>query len=458
MGVALMKIEKSNGITPTEKWLSNLCERTFLKLWSWPNLCKSDGNELCDLLAVFDDHIFVFFDRESSVLQDAEKDISVTWPRWKKQVIDKQIKTTHGAEGYIKKGQPIYLDNRCQQPFPVTMPENPIIHKIIVAHGAADVCKSFSEDNVSGSLAISYGDLKPNLSLLFSTPFLIELEKESPIHVLDSSNLEILLVELDTYADFAAYLNEKEHAIGKYDILAYCGEEDLLAHYFLNYDESQKRYRIDVNDLSVTALYIEEGTWKRFTEKGHAERRRVANQESYLWDDIIQTTCQNALKGTLGGVSPLSRDNPVMEMAKEHRLSRRVLAQHMIDAINNFPATAEPIVYMARWMHSLSDPGKIYVFLQLKCPDANHCRNREKRQYLLEVACGVARNQFPDMKTVVGIAIAPPKYTSQEAEDFILIRCAEWSEEQRAYYDRENEKWNFFKNARLFAKRVVDFE
>ena len=453
-----MKIEKSKGVTPTEGRLSDLCDRTFLKLWSWSNLCQQNGEELCDLIAVFDNHVFIFFDRERSLLQDAEKDISVTWPRWKKQVIDRQIKTAEGAEGYIRKGKPIYLDNRCQQPFPVTMPENPIIHKIIVAHGAADVCKSFSEENVFGSLAISYGDLKPNLRQPSRTPFFVGLEKESPIHILDSCNLEILLTELDAYADFAAYLNEKEHAIGKYDILAYCGEEDLLAHYFLNYDESQKRYRIDVNDLSVTALYIEEGTWKRFTEKGHAEQRRVANKKSYLWDDIIQRTCQNALDGTLGGVSPLSRDNPVMEMAKEHRLSRRVLAQHMIDAVNDFPATDGPIVYMARWMNSLSDPGKMYVFMQLKCPDANHDQNRKKRRHLLDVACGVARNKFPDIKTVVGIAVAPPKYTSQVAEDFLLLKCAEWSEEDRIYYDRENENWNFFKKVRRLEGRVFDFE
>ena len=453
-----MKIEKSKGITSTEKLLSDLCERTFLKLWSWPNLCQQDGNELCDLIAVFDDHVFVFFDRESSVIQDAEKDISVTWPRWKKQVIDKQIKTAKGAEGYIKKGQPIYLDNRCQQPFPVTMPENPIIHKIIVAHGAADVCKSFSEANVSGSLAIFYGDLKPDLRLPFFAPFFVELEKESPIHILDSSNLEILLTELDTFSDFVSFMNEKEKAIGKYDLLAYCGEEDLLAQYFLNYDESEKRYRIGVDAPSVTALWIEEGKWKNFEEKGHAERRKIANKESYLWDEIIQRTYQNTLDGTIGGVSPLSRNNPVTEMAKENRLSRRALARNMITAVRDFPATNQRIVQKTCYMQSLSDPEKLYVFLQLKCPDPNRNSNRKRRQNLLEIACGVARNNFPDIKTVVGIAMAPPKYARTNAEDFLLLKCAEWSEEQRAHYDRANENFGFFKNVRQFERRVVDFE
>jgi len=52
-----MKITKSKGLTPTERLLSELCDLTFLKLWSYPNPCKADGKELCDLLAVFEDHV-----------------------------------------------------------------------------------------------------------------------------------------------------------------------------------------------------------------------------------------------------------------------------------------------------------------------------------------------------------------------------------------------------------------
>ena len=77
-----MRIEKPIGITHTEQWLSQLCERTFLKLWSWPNPHQQDGKELCDLIAVFDNHVYIFFDRESRAFGNATKDISVTWRRW----------------------------------------------------------------------------------------------------------------------------------------------------------------------------------------------------------------------------------------------------------------------------------------------------------------------------------------------------------------------------------------
>ncbi|MCZ7658894.1 MAG: hypothetical protein M5U07_14080, partial [Xanthobacteraceae bacterium] len=45
--------------------------------------------------------------------------------------------------------------------------EHMIIHKIIVAHGAKDACERFSDDNVYGSLAITYGDTDGGLSWPF---------------------------------------------------------------------------------------------------------------------------------------------------------------------------------------------------------------------------------------------------------------------------------------------------
>ena len=73
-----MKIAKPGGGTPTERLLSTLCEKTFLKLWTWANPRQDDGKELCDLLAIFDNHIFIFFDRESKALRDSRRDICVT--------------------------------------------------------------------------------------------------------------------------------------------------------------------------------------------------------------------------------------------------------------------------------------------------------------------------------------------------------------------------------------------
>ena len=57
-----------NGVTPTEELLYSLCQNTFLRLWCYANPFKDDGKEFCDLLAVFGDHVFIFFDRERQAI------------------------------------------------------------------------------------------------------------------------------------------------------------------------------------------------------------------------------------------------------------------------------------------------------------------------------------------------------------------------------------------------------
>jgi hypothetical protein len=84
IGRIAMAIVKSSGVTPTERLLADLCEKSFLKLWSYPNPFKDDRKELCDLLAVFENHVFVFFDRESRQLDKLDKNPMVNWERWKR--------------------------------------------------------------------------------------------------------------------------------------------------------------------------------------------------------------------------------------------------------------------------------------------------------------------------------------------------------------------------------------
>lgn len=86
-------ITKSVGQTPTEQYLARLCDTTFLRLWAYPNPYKAEGKELCDLLVVFEDRVFLFFDRASNKFMDPTKDLGLQWKRWKQEAIDKQIAT-----------------------------------------------------------------------------------------------------------------------------------------------------------------------------------------------------------------------------------------------------------------------------------------------------------------------------------------------------------------------------
>lgn len=442
-----LSISKSEGVTSTERLLADLCERSFLRLWSWPNPFKDDKKELCDLIAVFENHVFLFFDRKKSLVNLSDDGNEVPWNRWKTKVIDNQIATAHGAERYIRSGRAVYIDNKCHTKFPLQILQSSlIIHKIIVAHGAADACIAQSGININGSLGILYGRELESLC----KPFVIGLDKDKPVHVFDSANIQIIMQELDTFSDFSRYLDEKLSAIRRLDSLAYCGEEDLVAHYLLNSYSENGRHFIGSRRPDVNGIVIEEGLWSNFVKLSQYKLTKNANLQSYLWDNIIHKTCDNRLRNTLSGNTDIFiGKSAILEMAKEPRFWRRALADKMIDAITKFPNEPDSITRRVNLMPSYY-PSVGYVFLQLWVPMA--CRDtdyREKRRSILELACGAAKNFCPNLKKIVGIGVDSPKLTSSIAEDFILLECAEWSTRQKTYYEHRNTGWNFFSSSTI---------
>jgi SEC-C motif len=453
-------LSKSPGVTATERMLADFCERSFLKLWSYPNPYKDDGHELCDLLAVFGDYVFIFFDRESALPEVPDRDPLVLWDRWKRNVVDRQVKTAHGAERYIRSLRRIFLDSKGTTPFPIAIdPAKAVIHKIIVAHGAKEACEKASSQNIYGSLAITYGvsDGGP------TQPFHIEIDKRNPVHVLDSHNMPIVLAELDTVSDFSAYLDAKVLAIARLDYLSYCGEEDLLAHYLLNYDQASKRHVIGLkHEENIDGVMIGEGEWHDFVKTDVYKNTEKEDRISYFWDDLIQRTCQNSLKGTLGGNSNILRgESAIYEMVREPRFFRRSLASKMLSAVERFPDHPSEFTRQVTFLPSYV-PNVGYVLLQLRAPEAfrKEPDYREKRQTLLEIACGAAKNNFPNLVKVIGIGIDAPKFAGDtNAEDFILLPCDVWTDEMRAHYEAENEPWSFFETPQLqrFKERVTEF-
>lgn len=451
-----MEINKSSGTTPTEKRLAELCDKTFLKLWSYPNPVKEDGDELCDLLVVFENRVFIFFDRESLVFEKEDIDIQITWKRWKKEVIDKQIRTVIGAEKYLKRGSKVFLDAKLTMPFPHVINSQSIaVHKIIVAHGAATACKKYSAENIYGSLAITYSQPRPSTPI----PFHIYLDKNNPVHVFDSHNLSLVLNELDTIFDFSAYLDSKVSAIKKFGTLAYAGEEDLLAHYLLNFDDNLMAHIIGGVDEDVDCVIIGEGEWKDYIESDLCKTKRQANEISYLWDDLIQLTGDFALKGMTIGDSMLKGESAIREMAKEPRFIRRLLGQRLKHAINSFPISSNSIERHLSMTQSFF-PNKAYVFLQLQMQKSLDYENeyRPFRQRMLEIACGALKNKMTSLETIVGIAFDPVKFSEILSEDFILLNCQNWTDQDRKYYEEANKMLQCWSDQRLKIQKGKIYE
>jgi len=423
---------------------------------------KDDGHEFCDVLAVFEEHVFIFVDREKPLADLSRADNQeVLWERWKRGTVEEQIKTAHGAEKYIRSGRRLYLDAKREKLFPIPLDvDRLIIHKIVVAHGAAEACRSASKANASGSIAISYSADKRRTS----APFKICLDKNNPVHVFDSHTLPIILRELDTVKDFSDYLDAKLRAVAYLDALSYDGEEDLLAHYWLNINPTMRRHFIGTGSPGAKELRITPGLWQGFTKLPQYAATKEANQRSYFWDKLILGTSDIWLAGRclVGTSDLLTQRSPIREMAKEPRFVRRTIVEHIFRAIQAFPCKPDETLRSASFIPSIYE-GKAYIFLQFWMPPTvrpDEHLYRTKRQEALQIILGAAKNLRPEFHTLIGISIDPPNLTNatnSTGPDFLLMDCHEWSDGQRAKFEELNKIWSFFEAATPFSQTAWEF-
>ena len=220
-----------------------------------------------------------------------------------------------------------------------------------------------------------------------------------------------MLGELDTFYDFTTYITAKEAAIKKYDYIAYPGEEDLLAHYYYNFDEHTNLHFIGTQDTDFNGILVPEGGWQAFITSEPYQRKKRADRDSYLWDELLQRTSQNALDGTLlGDGRVFESQSAIFEMAKEPRFVRREFAKVMLRAIANFPDSEEK-EKVTRYLTFMPSFYKTtgYVFLQIryKGTEDYDLSYRPKRQAILNIACGVAKNKFPHLSRSWELQLTP---------------------------------------------------
>src|SRR5687767_2959394 len=97
-------IVRARGTTTTERYLRQLCDRSFLSLWSYANLYREqgqkgtqrEGKELCDLLVVFDNDIIIFSDKACEFPNTGN--IEVNWHRWFRRAVLQGADQIWGAE------------------------------------------------------------------------------------------------------------------------------------------------------------------------------------------------------------------------------------------------------------------------------------------------------------------------------------------------------------------------
>lgn len=185
-----MRFQKASGLTPSEHLLAELCDRSFLSLWSYPNLFRKPSKELTDLLVVFGNDVVLFSDKSCAYPDSG--DVALDWARWHRRSIMESARQIKQAEEWIRKqSKRVYLNAKATEPLPVALPPPELarIHRVCVALGASGRAKfeigrntlSIIPAAVDGEVAFAVGRLS---------------SIKGWVHVFDDQTLSIVLSEL----------------------------------------------------------------------------------------------------------------------------------------------------------------------------------------------------------------------------------------------------------------------
>ena len=431
---------KLKGTNSAESFLSELCEDTFLSLWSYPRVFKEQGKELCDLLVVCGDDILIFSDKYCKF--QADKDELVAWNRWFNKTVASSAKQAWGAERWLRLfPNRVFLDSKCTKSLPleIKITEKTKIHLIVVAHGISKHIERIMNDTGSMMIDSSLKGLSSH-----TKPFTIgDLDpSKSFIHVLDDLSLITLMGMRDTITDFVGYLRKKEELIRNrpYGIFS-TGEEELLGVYLTHVNDKNEHdfvFPIKDADKEPDSIFLGPGPWKDFIESETYRNKVEEDKISYLWDGLIEKIGYHALTGTQYKSSPegiKGTEKSARFMAREPRYTRRALAKSWVDMFERTTTTQRRLR-----VHLAKHPDEpTYIFLlfpvppeKIGMPEENY---REMRANYLHAVCMVARKTYPKLTHVVAIATESGMDINR-SEDFGYFDGTDWNEDMEKEAER----------------------
>lgn len=375
-------------MTPSEQYVADLCQKSFLPFWNFPNPIGKKNKELCDVLIVCGNYILIISVKD--IRMSIHSDEKVKYERWVKKAIEDSVKQIHGAERYLKTVDEVYAKNRTNK---ISLPpkNNRIIHRIAIAFGS---------DN---TFPLPYGDFG-----------------QGYVHVFDEETTSILLTELDTINDFTRYLTDKVQFLeGKYFSMP--KESDFLAFYI--------QTGLDI-DEKVDSIVSDGGLWGSYVESEEYTRWRNLLPQSLIWDYMI-TQLHNY---HISSETPDERRNDLEEAIRvinqESRINRIELGGILDNAIQRKSS--------ARMLRPLKDAKHCYVFMPLTS------KNWEGKEKELELRCIVARMENPSVKRVIGISIGN-NGDGQDVYDICSHYIPEMSEEFIRHAKEVQDELGYFK-------------
>jgi uncharacterized protein YdhG (YjbR/CyaY superfamily) len=368
--------------------------------------------------------------------------LDLDWTRWYRRAVEKSARQLWRAQGWVLNyPSRLFLDASCKHPFPLVLPptDRMRVHLILVAHGAAERCRSVLGG--SGSLMIWPDTIGPG-----TVPFAVGRVDPSKkyIHILDDTTLDILLGTLDTVADFVAYLQKKEAFVESGKLGSAAGEEELLAFYLADVNDSGEHDFIIKQD--VDRVMIDEGHWTGFSRDDQRKRQLEANKVSYAWDALIEHFNKIFSDGRMEHTpetTVINHEKIMRYFARESRAGRRVLAKTLFSLLETTPA------HLRRThVFKASRPGDPY-FVFLLVPwrkDRPDEENRRVRRHFLEACCRVTKLVFPEATDIVGFATqtARGEYGS---EDALYFDARQWTADDDTHAKELQQKLRILTNA-----------
>lgn len=407
-----MRYKKSQGLTPSEAILSYLCEKSFLSLWTYPNLYRKAGKELADLIVVFGNDILIFSDK--SIAYPSTDDPALNWSRWFRAAIKESAQQIWKAEHWIRKNPTqIFLDAKATQPLPLQLPAAADLrfHGICVASGAYERCTELTE---RPSLAVDLDVVDAG------TPFTVGriTNQRGWVHVFDEITISRLLAALSTTKDFVAYLNAKEQLLDGGLFTAADGELDILGYYLWHNREFP---------MQSQSFQLDPNLWNTVCKNPQFQQGIQENRVSMFWDRLIEYLIDHYLDKTLEFGNELAMSDweiLVRLMASETRFYRRVLSEQIIERFETVRAGEQ---YKISTLLPSENPLIQYVILVGPgSSEETHVVYREDRGRELQMRCVAAKAAKPESRYFIGIAIDAKK--GGGSEDFFFIDTDGWDD------------------------------
>lgn len=447
-----MNEKRSTGVNASERRLGYLADRTFLTPWCYANAYKGPGDELCDLLVVFGEDIVLFSDKTS--VFPVTGDLNIHWGRWHKRAIIKSRSQLNLAERWLRKTpEKVYLDAKCTHRVPVEIPSgsNVRIHKIAIAHGATDRCKS--ERSGRGGLLMNAapGGLDSPLTICI-TP-----SKGGMVHVFDDTSVDVVLRECDTLADFVFYLRSKEELIRAAGISGLFYEQDLLATHLLMRagDPIGGFGRRDSQKLTV-----ENDLWNNIKQRRVYAEKKNADRVSYLWDNIIELAAEDARKGKLiyENNGFVSTETVLRVMASESRFARRVLSIQLVNLLE----TAERDTKVRRVLRPPKETWAsqtLYVFFSFPFETSLSLEERKYRVFHMYRYCLAIASMNRDCPCVLGIGTEAGIGNDGRSYDWCLVRVGDWNQKLESEAEEARRELNVMNkdNVRMSRMQVEEY-